>query len=201
MLPEFDGQAAQYKMAPAMRPVMPDVAAEKPPRDAAVLVLIYPEIGGGLHLLLTRRSDDLRGHSGQVSFPGGRCDTTDDSFRDTALREACEELGICERTPIDIIGHLTPCYIPPSHHLVYPVVATMQRKPAISPNPAEVAEVFSLSLVDLLAHHTKRTETWDFRGNPVQVPFYFVQGHKVWGATAIMLSELEQRLRGVGTRD
>lgn len=195
-LPDFDPLPAHGAMAPVRRPMEPD-PADGPPKEAAVLILIFPEPGDGLHIVLTRRTDHLRGHSGQVSFPGGRRDKTDLSVTHTALRETCEELGICDRQRIDILGNLSPVYIPPSHFHVDPIVGAMTARPRFIPNPDEVADVFTFPLYRLLDPQTRRTEPRTFNGTQYNVPFYDVAGHKVWGATAIMLSELEHRLRRV----
>lgn len=165
-------------------------------REAGVLVLVIPETAGDLHIVLTRRTDTLRGvHRGQISFPGGQRDPDDKSFAATALRETCEELGICE--DITVLGTLSPVYIPPSHFHVHPLVGTMARTPEFHPNPDEVAEVFTFAVDGLVDDSHKRTEYREFNGTQFAVPYYEVQGHKVWGATAVMLSELEFRLRSV----
>ncbi|MFN8372377.1 MAG: CoA pyrophosphatase [Anaerolineae bacterium] len=192
-LTEFDVSAAQLHMAPGTRGFFPKPDA--PPREAGVLVLLYPG-DSGLCVLLTRRTKNIRDHSGQISFPGGKRDPHDESFTATALREACEELGICDE-PMTILGELTTIYIPPSNFEVHPTVAAMNSVPHITANPREVEEVFALPLRDLLDHSIKRTETRDFNGYKVEIPYYAVNGQQVWGATAIMLSEFEHRLRAV----
>jgi 8-oxo-dGTP pyrophosphatase MutT (NUDIX family) len=198
-LQAFDGFDAQMKMAPsARRNLNPDPA--KPPRQSAVLILIHPR-PSGLHLILTKRTDHLRGHSGQVSFPGGSQDPDDLSVERTALREACEEIGICGEVQPEIIGKLTKMWIPPSNFDVYPVVALLDREPRMTANPHEVDCILHLALDDLLSPAIKRTTLMDFRGTPVTVPYYDVEGHIVWGATAGMLSELEQRLQTVLERE
>ncbi|MBI5671100.1 MAG: CoA pyrophosphatase [Chloroflexi bacterium] len=191
-LPEFDAQAAQLAMAPHKPRIRPETGA----RQAGVLVLVYPELDDRLQLVLTRRTDTLRGHSGQISFPGGRRDPQDESFAATALRETCEELGLCEQD-ITILGALTPIYIPPSNFEVFPTVGALPLPPVFHPNPAEVAEVLPFPVDNLLDPRYKSTEDWTFQGMAVRIPFYTVGPHKVWGATAIMLSELEHRLRRV----
>lgn len=178
-------------MVPSGRRMRPPEGVS--PRQAGVLILIYPD-SDGLHLILTRRSDALRGHTGQISFPGGRRDPQDANFTETALRETCEELGVCD-DEIRVLGMLSTIYIPPSNFEVFPTVATTPIEPLYTPNPAEVAEVFTLLLDDLLDDHLKEQEEWDFQGARVPIAFYRVNGHKVWGATAVILSELEGRLR------
>jgi 8-oxo-dGTP pyrophosphatase MutT (NUDIX family) len=193
-LADFDPLAAHERMAPSTRRPNPPQGVTS--RQAGVLILIYPDPDDGLQIVLTRRTEQLRGHSGQISFPGGRRDPQDESFTATALRETCEELGLCD-DDIQIVGMLTPIYIPPSNFEVYPTVATYPSPPVLDPNPEEVAEVFTLPVDHLLNAHYKSLEEWVNQGIRVQIPFYTVNGHKVWGATAIMLSELEHRLRAV----
>jgi len=192
-LPEFDWAAAHLRMSPRGRPTGPSNGIVA--RQAGVLVLLFPE-NGGLQVVLTRRLDTLRGHSGQISFPGGRRDPADESFTATALRETCEELGVCD-PDITVIGMLSRMYIPPSNFEVYPTVAYLPACPVFAPNPDEVAEVFTFPLDALLDERYKALEDWTMNGVTIPVPYYAINGHKVWGATAIMLSELEGRLRTV----
>jgi 8-oxo-dGTP pyrophosphatase MutT (NUDIX family) len=191
-LGEFNHVSAQEHMAPNPRGQLIQ-QIDTPPKEAGVLALIFPK-ADVLHVVLTRRTDTLRGHSGQISFPGGKRDPEDISFTATALRETCEELGICD-DEVEVIGQLSRFYIPPSHFNVYPTVGYIPYEPLFSPNPYEVAEVFSFALNDLLDKRYRDVEYRDFQGIRVKIPFYKVHEHKVWGATAVMLSELEHRLR------
>lgn len=192
-LSEFDVAAAQALMYPGSH--SRDIRKTPKSRQAGVLVLLYPQ-ADELHFVLTRRTTTLRGHSGQISFPGGRRDPADSSFVVTALRETYEELGVCD-PDINILGSLTPIYIPPSDFEVFPTVAALDYRPSFQPNPAEVAEVLSVPLAALVDDSYKQVEQWTLTMGPVRVPFYAFNGSKVWGATAIMLSEFERRLRTI----
>ncbi len=175
-------------------------------RRAGVLVLLYPlgramHLGGASHvaeeddlcLVLTRRTDALDNHRGQISFPGGSLDPGE-TAQAAAIREAWEELGV-NGNGLEVLGPLSPLYIPPSGFCIYPTVAYSPQRPAFVPNPAEVAEVLEVSLAHLLDPATRQEETWELRGLPVRVPFYVVGHHKVWGATAMVLCELLAVLR------
>ncbi|PKO20610.1 MAG: CoA pyrophosphatase [Chloroflexi bacterium HGW-Chloroflexi-1] len=131
---------------------------------------------------------DCRNHRGQISLPGGSMEPGETAAA-TALREAQEELGI-DPASLELLGALSPLYIPPSDFYIYPVVAYAAERPGFTPNPEEVAEVIEAPLAHLLAADTCQVETWEVRGQPVRVPFYAVGPHKVWGATAMVLSEL-----------
>ena len=196
-LADFDSAEARQRMAPAPRGWQ---KRDTPPTPAAVMIVIFADELGRLNLVLTLRNAELRGHSGQVSFPGGRQDPDDADLTCTALRETCEEIGLC-RGDFNIIGALPRFYIPTSHFEVFPAVARFDGVPAYTPNPAEVADVFNFGLDELLKPAYKQVEERQIRGVSVRVPYYAVREHKVWGATAIMLSELEGRLHRVVPRD
>jgi 8-oxo-dGTP pyrophosphatase MutT (NUDIX family) len=195
-LPNFNALEAQLRMSPTPRGFN-TAFADTPPRQAAVLVLLYPHTPDDWHLILTRRPDSMRKHSGQVSFPGGSRDEADASFVATALRETCEELGICDPANMTILGELNTCYIPPTNFEVHPIVGALPALPEMTVSADEVAEVLTLSLHGLLHPATLQHEMRDIMGYSVSVPFYRVGEHKVWGATAVMLSEFETRLRAV----
>lgn len=196
-LADFNAAEAQGRMAPAPRGWQ---KRESPPTSAAVMIVIFADGQERLKLVLTLRTAALRGHSGQVSFPGGRQDPQDPSLSYTALRETCEEIGICS-ADLQILGEMACIYIPTSHFDVLPTVARFDGVPDFVPNPAEVADVFSFGLDELLQPRFKRHEKRRIRGVEVQVPYYAVHGYKVWGATAIILSELEGRLHRVLPQD
>ena len=185
---EKPGLDAQLKMVPDHR------RHDKTYREvqgtclrAAVLVLIYPREGGA-HLVLTRRTSSVLHHQAQISFPGGQMDELETPV-DTALREGEEELAI-KPAEVRVLGELTPLYIPPSNYCIYPVVAAAENRPDFRPSPHEVAEVIEVPLGHLLDSRNIKREKWPLRGLDVVVPYYYFLGHKIWGATAMVLAEL-----------
>jgi 8-oxo-dGTP pyrophosphatase MutT (NUDIX family) len=162
-------------------------------RPGAVLILLYPD-GADLRLPLTVRSDRLPNHRGEVSLPGGATDPQDNSPAATALRECWEEVGVAPGS-VDVWGTLAPIYIPPSNFRITPVVGHSARPPKLKPNDDEVSAVLTVTLRELLDPARVVVERWTLRGADVQVPFFAISGHKVWGATALILSEFVARLR------
>ncbi|NJP05396.1 MAG: CoA pyrophosphatase [Chloroflexaceae bacterium] len=163
------------------------------PREAAVLLLLYPR-HDELCFPLTVRNTSLPQHAGEVSLPGGAVDPDDGNPINTALRETAEELGV-DIAGITIWGQLSAIYIPVSNFSLTTVVGFLPAPPILCPNPHEIAEVFEAPLSRLLQPDCVITEEWQLGGQPVMVPFFALNGYKVWGATAILLSELVVRLR------
>jgi 8-oxo-dGTP pyrophosphatase MutT (NUDIX family) len=192
-LPNFDAERAQRTMLPNPRGGRPPNMAGEP-RQGAVMVILYI-YDGVTQLLLTKRRDDLNDHAGQVSFPGGRREEGE-PLQMTALREAQEELSI-EPSYLTVLGRLACLYIPPTDFEVYPFVAWHDGRPSYYPQESEVAEVLEVPLVLLLDPANRFEESWQIRGFQVEVPYFLVKNHKVWGATAMMLGELLERLRHV----
>lgn len=183
------GLAAQVRMAPNPRPLAPPMPAVEP-RRGGVLVLLYPDDEEGeLTLVLTRRTDNMANHRGQISFPGGSVDPDDASTAHTALREACEEIGVCTND-VRLLGELTPLYIPPSNFRIYPHVAYVARRPQFKPQPDEVAELLEAPLRHFMDDRAVGEEQRMVMGQPMRIPYFLVHGHKVWGATAMVLAEL-----------
>lgn len=177
--PEFSGDGRQIERAPA---------------EASVLIPLV-ERDGGLALLLTRRTDHLRDHAGQISFPGGRREPEDADAAATALRETEEEVGLMRRH-IEVIGAL-PIYTTVTNFVVTPVVALVAPGFALQPDPVEVAEAFEVPLAFLMnpAHHQRHAFEWragdrrEFLAMPWHPPDR-AQPHFIWGATAAMLRNL-----------
>lgn len=191
-LPNFDVAQAHKKMTRFGRGRQRPRTKRGAPRVAAVLCLLYPnEIDA--HIVLTKRPDKLRSHSGQVSFPGGSLDEGE-TLQETALRETCEEIGV-PSCAITIVGKLTDIYIPPSDFEVHPFVGVIENRPKYIPNPAEVEVILEPTISHLLNPATIKTfrRKFDQWSLPVNIPYFDVEGHVVWGATAIMLSEFLER--------
>ncbi len=185
------GLAAQLKLAPEYRV---ESLRAKPPaeaRPAGVLILLYPH-DGAWHFPLMKRVDDGLVHSGQISLPGGSQEPGE-SLRETALREACEEIGAA-CAEVEAIGQLSTIYIPPSNFLVTPTVGYVAERPDFRCDPREVAELIEVPLSMLFDRDVVKREPWNLRGVTVEVPFYQIGPHKVWGATAMILSEFSMLL-------
>lgn len=184
------GLSVQMGMAPQPRPGTERILDPSLDcRRAGVLVLLYPEGNeDDLTLVLTRRTDSLASHRGQISFPGGSMDPGEDAIA-TAKREALEELGVAPAS-LEILGQLSPLYIPPSGFCIYPVVAYAPEPPSFTPSEHEVAEVLLAPVRHLRLPAARCEEMWELAGVPERVPYYAVGGHKVWGATAMVLCEL-----------
>jgi 8-oxo-dGTP pyrophosphatase MutT (NUDIX family) len=183
------GQEAQSRMSTRPRGPVSVSQAVHPPRQGAVLILLYP-CEGQLCLPLTRRTERVAHHKGQISLPGGARDPQDDSFWETALRETLEEIGIAPQH-VRRIGALSPLYIPNSNFDIHPFVGYIATPPAFVADAIEVAEIITLPLQTLLDPATKAEETWTLHGHEACVPFYRYQQHVIWGATAMVLSEFE----------
>ena len=188
---------ARFARTLPWEPEASDEASMAPPlrlRRAAVLVPLV-ERPDGLHVLLTRRTDHLSSHAGQISFPGGRAEELDSSPIETALREAEEEIGL-HRRHVEIIGVL-PEHVTISAYRVTPVVAIVTPPFDLSADPGEVAEIFEVPLSFLMsgANHERRSLV--LPEGQGKRSFYAMpyQGYFIWGATAAMLRNLYHFLR------
>jgi 8-oxo-dGTP pyrophosphatase MutT (NUDIX family) len=180
------GLAAQLKLAPEYRVESLRATPPADARQAGVLILLYQH-EGAWRFPLMKRTDDGLVHSGQISLPGGSQEPGE-SLRETALRETCEEIGAA-CAEIDVLGQLSTIYIPPSNFLVTPTVGYASERPDFRCDPREVAELIEVPLSVLFDRDVVQREPWNLRGVTVEVPFYQIGPHKVWGATAMILSE------------
>ncbi|MEL6672104.1 MAG: CoA pyrophosphatase [Bacteroidota bacterium] len=181
------GLDIQMRMAPPLR--SKEVSIPDNVKYSAILLLLYPH-EGRWHIPFMRRAEDGRVHGGQISFPGGRIESVDQTPTDTALREAEEELGI-PRTEVEILGNLTEIYIPPSNFIVYPRVGLMRERPAFQLDPKEVAGVIEVHPASFLEQGNIGRHRVDvFGGNFIEAPGYTVNGDQlIWGGTAMMIAE------------
>jgi 8-oxo-dGTP pyrophosphatase MutT (NUDIX family) len=181
------GLEAQARMAPPYRRDQIEVMSNPPAcKHAGVLILLYP-LEGRWCFPLTQRPDSVEYHKGQISLPGGSQENGE-SLRQTALREAQEEVGVDAAT-IEVIGPLSRLYVPPSNFCIQPFVGCVAHRPNFEIKPVEVAELIEAPLDALLDPATVRVEDWELRGGIWPIPFYQFGPHKVWGATAMILSE------------
>ena len=181
------GAAAHRRLAPQPRPGWRPGEVPAHATPAAALVLLYP-LDDAPHVLLTVRAGRLGKHAGQVSFPGGLIDAGE-SVREAALREAFEEVGL-EPGAVRVVGALSPLYITVSGYALHPVAGIAAATPALRPSAAEVARVLPVPVADLAdPDNLRRGTRW--RGDlHCGVPYFELRNERVWGATAMVLSEL-----------
>ena len=184
------GAVAQKTMAPKpidSRRFQDDLT--RPAKPCAVLVLLYP-FKNEVHTALMKRPRYPGVHSGQISFPGGKKENFDQDLVETALREAEEEVGV-DRQDIEVIGELTDLFIVVSNFKVKPVIGLMNNKPEFILDPREVEGLLNVGLKDLNLPKYQSTKQMSFKNNiTINAPYYNVQGNVVWGATAMIISEL-----------
>lgn len=175
----------------------PGMAVPADPRKAAVLVPIVQH-DGHLTVLLTRRSDDLPVHKGQISFPGGRVEEDDSSHTETALRESEEEIGL-DRSQVEIVGRLDT-YVTRTGYSVTPIIGFLRPPLNLTPCPIEVAEIFEVPLSFLLdrANQERHSRTWQGTTRHFFVLPY--QHYYIWGATAGMLVNLSDVMHAAAER-
>jgi 8-oxo-dGTP pyrophosphatase MutT (NUDIX family) len=166
------------------------------PKKAAVLMLFYPK-EGNTHLVLIHRNSYYGVHSSQIAFPGGKPENVDINLEATALRETHEEIGI-HPNKIEIIRSFTEVYIPPSNFMVYPFMGISNEELKFKRQEDEVAGIIELSLNDFLDENSIEIKTMETSyAGLIEVPGFTVNEHFVWGATAMMLSELKETLKSV----
>jgi 8-oxo-dGTP pyrophosphatase MutT (NUDIX family) len=183
------GMEEQYKLAPLNRERHSTINHKDPSiRKAAVLVNLFFNDHQD-KLLLTERSIYDGIHSGQISFPGGKFEVNESDPIQVALREAEEEIGI-PSNEVDIIGLMSPLYIPVSKMHVHPVLSCSNFM-NWNPSDKEVAQVLEVPITDLLSNDSVKFKEMDLSiGGIIQVPYFDFQGNHIWGATAMMINEL-----------
>ena len=164
-------------------------------KEAGVLILLFPS-SEGLGFFLTRRTETVENHKGQISLPGG-AQQAGETLEQTALRETSEELGIDAASVRFIDGPLTPMHIPVSGFRATAFVAHTPVCPRVVAEPGEVVEIIETPLDLIVDEQNVTEEVWELHGYQTTVPFFNVSGNKVWGATAMILSEFAEMLRQV----
>jgi 8-oxo-dGTP pyrophosphatase MutT (NUDIX family) len=194
------GSVAHQKMAASTRSSANfRTVANGKSRQSAVLLLLYP-YQGTLHLPVILRPAYDGVHGGQVALPGGGQEKFDRNLIQTALREAQEEIGI-KASDVQVLGQLSPLYVSASNYVVQPVVGCLNYRPDFFPDAREVAEIIELSLSLLSDKGIVGTKELLIRDVPIQAPFYGIDTHIVWGATAMMLSEFLTLLEEIAEVD
>ena len=189
---------SHQKMAPSERmQLLENMNIEKKdPRKAAVMMLFYPK-NGQTHLVLIVRNSYKGIHSAQIAFPGGKFEEEDVDFQTTALRETEEEIGISQNK-IEVVKAFSPMYIPPSNFMVHPFLGICKEEIQFVPDVIEVASIIELPLEvfrddAILTVENLTTSYASF----IDVPAFKINDHIVWGATAMILSELKDVLNSV----
>lgn len=188
-------EAAHMKMAPHERLKYLKITEDQKlqSRKSAVMMLFYPK-GNKTFLALIERAAYKGVHSSQIAFPGGKWEQQDKNLEETALRETEEEIGV-DASKIEIIKSFTQIYIPPSNFLVAPFMGVLETEPIFKPDIKEVAKIIEFPIEALfeddLVKMILKTTSY---AKDLEVPAYVYSEYKVWGATAMMMSELKETL-------
>ncbi len=196
---ELPGEDFHLKMAPIERLLELKRKAREvqTAKQAAVLCLFYPSSEGHTHLILILRKTYKGVHSAQIGFPGGKLELCDTSLQEAALRETEEEVGV-PVTDISVLKQLTEIYIPPSNFFVQPFLGITEKTPQFIAQEDEVEAVIEVPLFEFLDDKVKAIQTLSTSyAKKIEVPAFQLQGHTVWGATAMMLNEVREILKQV----
>lgn len=193
---KLPGESSQFKMSPPFRQELVEANREKMPfaKKAGVMALFYPN-NDETYLMLILRKTYIGVHSAQVGFPGGRVEVYDKDMIHTALRETYEEIGV----PIDsieVLKAMSLMYIPPSNFTVYPFLGISKQTPQFIKQDEEVEDLIAVRLADFMDDaNIRKVKVMTSLKTELEVPAFILNGHVVWGATAMMLSELKDLLK------
>lgn len=193
------GETSHAKLSPPYRLKLAEQMKQKAKyaKQAAVMALFYPNANNETHLVLILRKTYKGVHSAQVGFPGGKYETTDKDFMQTALRETEEEIGV-STSAIEVIKTLSPIYIPPSNFRVHPFLGISQKQLHFKKQDEEVDAIIEVNFDDFMNDkHIISTKVSTSYNVSVNVPAFYLNGHIVWGATAMMLGELKDLLKQI----
>lgn len=196
---ELPGKKALFKMAPMERvKELKDVDIKLlNPREAAVTALFYPNKDNQTFLILILRKTYKGVHSAQIGFPGGKVEPEDKDLKDTAKRETEEEVGV-PYDDIQLIKKMTTAYIPPSNFNVHPFIGYLEDTPKLIKQDDEVEDIVLVDIDDFLNEDSLIEETLTTSyATELTVPAFHLNGHVVWGATAMMLSEIKTLFKQV----
>jgi len=197
-LKDFDTRSTRIVMSPVGRIPLRTAGLAGTARTGSVLIMLF-STDNALHVILIKRCDDLRHHPGQISFPGGRREKCEDALA-CALRETREEIGI-EPDSLSIVGPLEPTYIIASDFCIDPFVAWHPGIPACIPDPHEVDAIYTVPLSLLCTPGARICRQKNILGAQRNVPGFLLYGHHIWGATAMLLHEIIERLKAAGWRE
>ncbi|MFO8053647.1 MAG: CoA pyrophosphatase [Bacteroidales bacterium] len=192
------GHIAHHELAPPGSGRQEDTAMPaKTARESAVLIALYPSADSWA-LCLIKRPEYDGVHSGQIAFPGGGKEKADKTIIETALREAHEEVNI-NPLSTEILGTLSPIYVPPSNYNITPVVGMLRKKPHFIPDPTEVAEIREIPLNELIGKNIPFTRKTFFHGTEKEIsaPCFSIKETVIWGATAMILNEFIQIMKTI----
>lgn len=164
-------------------------------KKSAVLILLFHK-NEKLKVIFIRRSFYVGIHAGQIAFPGGRFEEEDIEVKNTALREIEEEIGV-SRDKIEILGRLSDIYVPPSNFMISVFVGYVEQEPIFKPDKREVAEIIEVDMDDFIAENVIQEKEFVVPSNnySVKAPYYKVKNADIWGASAMVMTELLDLLK------
>lgn len=188
------GKSAQMSMMVTPKLPFPKINFDKKGIPAAVLILLFPK-NNDWYFYLTKRTDTVDHHKGQISFPGGVVENGE-SLENAALRETWEEIGVKE-DKIQLIGALSSFYIPVSGFEMFPYIGWIKEEPKIIIHEKEVDRIISVSLKNFMSDSTQKTKKDTLRRFPVNIPYFDLDNETVWGATSMILAEFKAILKAI----
>ena len=191
---DLPGKSAHDTMMVTPRLPFPKINLVKKGIPASVLILLFPK-NNQWHFFLTKRTNTVNHHKGQISLPGGVVETGE-SLEGAALRETHEEIGV-DKKNIHLIGSLSSFYIPVSGFEMFPFIGWVKTEPETSIHNKEVDRIFSSSIPEFILDKTQKTKKDTLKGFPVNIPYFDMSGETVWGATSMILAEFKLILKEI----